>query len=87
MLLMIPFALNQPHHADGYAMPAASFKQLSRMAISGYFKSPLTTLEIRVLKRLSFPTAWVKCGLGDYAASDYGMTADSNPSLKMKPCC
>jgi len=33
MLLMIPFALNQPHHADGYAMPAASFKQLSRMAI------------------------------------------------------
>jgi len=47
----------------------------------------LTTLEIRVLKRLSFPTAWVKCGLGDYAASDYGMTADSNPSLKMKPCC
>jgi len=45
-----PFALNQPHHADGYAMPAASFKQLSRMAIeedSDYnSKSPLTTLEI-----------------------------------------
>jgi len=54
-----PFALNQPHHADGYAMPAASFEAAkpdgNRSEDSDYnSKSPLTTLEIRVL-RLIFP--------------------------------
>lgn len=80
-----PFALNQPHHADGYAMPAASFKAAkpdgNPNENSDYnSKSPFDDIRNSSFEEAEFsPLHGLSADLGDYAASNYGRTADSNP--------
>ncbi len=83
-----PFALNQPYHANGYAMPAASDDSAKpdgnpNEDFNYNSESPFDEIRNSRFEKAEFsPLHGLSGDLGDYTASDYGRTADSKPSFE-----